>query len=440
MATVSRKHLRFDGRRVRVRDLLDAGLLQSDQSLVFTRPRAGERHEATVSETGELRLGDRVFSSLSSAASAAAGTAVDGWHAWRLGDNGPFLHRLRQQLLDSNRSSAELTSEPEAKMRHQWLATISERGEELTVIEFLKQWKVDSRTQAVSEQIDADLENYDLITRPNYLTVGMHDVILVRKLSGGRDEVEDIPTTPRELNLHEIGVTLGNVVSIGSDVVTVNQNSTVEEAITLMLLHDYSQLPVVAGPRSIKGAVTWQSIAKARHRDPAATLSDAMVTAPEAAFDQELVDVLADLRSRDFVLVRGLNGDLAGIVTNADVVRAYEDLATPFLLIGELDRILRRIVEHQVSTESSEAVFEKAGRESVPLQSMTMGDYEMILTDPEVWTGLDWPISRKLFRKRLEELRTIRNDVMHFNRDGVPPQTSARFRHFIDLLRYVADR
>lgn len=95
-------HTKLDGRRVRVADLLDAGLLHANQPLVWDRPRLGERYEAEVLENGSIRLADgRTYSSPSRAAMEAAGIpSYDGWYAWRVEVlDGPSLQDLRLQLV-----------------------------------------------------------------------------------------------------------------------------------------------------------------------------------------------------------------------------------------------------------------------------------------------------------------------------------------------------
>ena len=59
-----RQRYEIEGRPVRVRDLLDAGLLAADDLLTWRRPRKGEFHRARVLTTGKILLNDgsgRVF-------------------------------------------------------------------------------------------------------------------------------------------------------------------------------------------------------------------------------------------------------------------------------------------------------------------------------------------------------------------------------------------
>jgi hypothetical protein len=86
---------RIDGRRIELADLVEAGLLEPGQRLIW------ETYTATVTDAGTIRLEDgREFSTPSGAAMNAADLmAYDGWYAWRLDDEDrPRLHDLRVQL------------------------------------------------------------------------------------------------------------------------------------------------------------------------------------------------------------------------------------------------------------------------------------------------------------------------------------------------------
>lgn len=94
-------HLKIDGRRVQISDLMDHGLLAADESLTWHRPRTGVTYSVTVTDTGGLRLDSgAVVSSPSRAAMDVAGVgSYDGWTAWKNTD-GVLLNELRRKLLD----------------------------------------------------------------------------------------------------------------------------------------------------------------------------------------------------------------------------------------------------------------------------------------------------------------------------------------------------
>lgn len=97
----SPRRFEIDGRRIAVSDLLDAGLVEAETPLIWTRPRVGATYQARVLPSGQIALEDsRAFASPSRAAVEAAGIpAYDGWHAWVIPD-GRSLSDLRTELLD----------------------------------------------------------------------------------------------------------------------------------------------------------------------------------------------------------------------------------------------------------------------------------------------------------------------------------------------------
>ncbi len=162
--------------------------------------------------------------------------------------------------------------------------------------------------------------------------------------SGATESSGTKPATDDEVEDLEVGVTVGNLPSALGGICSVKPTATLEEAVTLMLLNDYSQLAVSAGARSLEGAISWKSIAQARHANPSAGLVHAIAPVEQVPYDRELIDLLPTLYAADFVFVHDQTHSICGVVTAADVVSAYGELATPFFLIGELDQLLRRLI------------------------------------------------------------------------------------------------
>ena len=55
---------------------------------------------------------------------------------------------------------------------------------------------------------------------------------------------------------------IGSLPAANKTLIVVNQDDQLSRAITLMLEHDFSQLPVMQGERDVKGMVTWKSIVR----------------------------------------------------------------------------------------------------------------------------------------------------------------------------------
>ena len=66
---------------------------------------------------------------------------------------------------------------------------------------------------------------------------------------------------------------------------------------------------------------------------------------------------------------------------------------------------------------------------------LEMGDYQRVLENPDRWAKLRWPLDRATFIKRLDELRVVRNNVMHFNPEPVPADAVEKLRYVLKLLR-----
>ncbi|MGW4786739.1 restriction system modified-DNA reader domain-containing protein [Streptomyces sp. NPDC004230] len=446
----------LDGRRVTISDLLQAGLLADQQKLTFHRPRKNQTYHAEVTAEGGggIRLVDseRVFRSPSRAACAAVGSGnFDGWSAWQV-EGEAFLDGLRQQLLDQAARQPQPAPEtdkqtprvPTAAERHERLknarqATDSQkRPVSLSVRDLLSWWGASGRG-AVRDQIEAELANHGLVTSPHFEQVSLDTTIqLVRVPS------ESAAAAPaagdEEGQTRDPGPTVGTIDSALDGVTSIKPTADLNEAITLLLLNDFSQLPVMSGPHQLLGALTWKSIAQARHRNGDCTLAQAIVEAREVRYDHDLIDVLPVIAQHDFVLVRGPKNDIAGIVTASDVALAYGTMASPFLLVGELDQRLRALIINHFSIADVADVCDRAqSRNLTSFDTLTFGDYVNVLSNPACWEKLGWPLDRAAFTRRLDEVRKIRNDLMHFNPDPLPDTAEPHIRAVIDILRSYTD-
>ena len=382
----------LDGRRVTIVDLLDADLLAAGDVLRFRRPRRGETHRAVVTASGALALdGGQEFQSPSRAAIIAADMkAVDGWHAWTMATSGQSLDALRQQLLDQA-ATGTAGEPPDAQGRYEWLKEARTRADaknpmEMTVRELLARWEAKADGTTPYQRIDADLANHGLTTSPGYRKVSMDTIVRLITPSQDAEATGRASADADGEDELDIGLTVGNLPSALSGVVSVPPTATFDEAITVMMLNGYSQLAVLSSAHTLRGAVTWQSIAYARHGNPNAGFADAIIPAREARYDQELVEVLPDLETWDFVFVRDEKNAVAGIVTTSDVVGKYRELSTPFILIGELDQVLRQLISRTFTLEEITSLCDADGSRSVrSFDDLEMGDYQRVLENPDRW-------------------------------------------------------
>jgi CBS domain-containing protein len=445
---------------VKIRDLVDAGLLEAGTILVLDRPQVGESFQVTVTETGQLQLPDGgQAGSPSRAIKDLTGKSVDGWYAWRTADKGESIDDLRQQLLqqvvrhESNAGAAELEARQDEFLDSALEAAEAGSPRQVTVRELIGMWGARVRDFGVNERVDADLINRGLTTRPDFRAVtldGTVSVIPTTQMPSDESSaiIEDKkplpllaplalpPITADDEVAWDHGLTIGNLPSASKTVSSVTPDATFAEAITLMIIEDYSQLAVLSGPRNLKGAVSWKSIAKARNANPDAKLSEAIFRAAEVLYTADLISALPLIQSREFVFVLGADRSVTGIVTVADVVEVYGQMASPFFMIGRIDQRLRRLIEATFLLKKIIALCDPNGERDINrCDQLTMGDYQRILENTDCWDKLGWALDRKLFCARLNEIAQVRNNLMHFNNDPIPDDIVAKLQNFLDLLQ-----
>ncbi|WUD72201.1 N-6 DNA methylase [Streptomyces sp. NBC_00510] len=440
------------GRRVTLADLVDAGLLAEGAQLTFEHARLS--HTARVTAVGWLELADgQQFRSPSEAAAAAAGEGFfDGWQAWTLKD-GTTLDRLRQRFLDTPAAGTSSIGVGDAMLptqRHENLKRAREQAGEgrpvtLTVRELLGWWGAQKRSYLISEQIAADLTNHSLVTHPDFDAVPLSARVrllgAVQHADTAKDSrriqsVNEAPAAVEGEDAPMVGLTVGNLPSALGGVVFVSPSATFDEAITHMVINDYSQLPVLSGARNVRGAVTWKSIARARHANHDPSFSHAIIRPREVLYNQDLVDILPVLAESEFVLVRDQTNAIAGIVTASDVAAAYGTMATPFFLVGEFDQRLRQVLVASFELPEVKGLCDPEGDRGIEtFDDLSIGDYQRVLQNKDAWEKLGWSLDRKIFMERLDQIREIRNDLMHFNPDPLPDDAVQKIRHMINVLR-----
>lgn len=211
----------------------------------------------------------------------------------------------------------------------------------------------------------------------------------------------------------------------------VNRDAEIAQAVTLMLMHDFSQLPVMQNERTVDGIISWKSIgaARARNRDTA-HVRDCMENVEILGHDTPLFEAIEVIARREVVLVRDAERKVSGLITTTDISLQFRNMAEPFLLLGEIENHVRRLIGGKFTLEELLDVRNPAdeGREVRDVSDLTFGEYIRLLERPEHWEKLRLDLARSQFVERMDEIRRIRNEVMHFHPDALPPSD-------LDMLR-----
>jgi hypothetical protein len=173
----------------------------------------------------------------------------------------------------------------------------------------------------------------------------------------------------------------------------------------------------------VKGVVSWVSIGQRFAVEKGgARAQDLMDQHQEIRSDASLFRAIPIIADHGYVLIRGRDNKIVGIVTASDLNLQFRQLAEPFLLLGEIENHIRRIIDNRFAPADLAAVRDPAdtGREITSVAALTFGEYVGLLEHPERWAQLSFPIDRATFVEKIERVRQIRNDVMHFDPDGIP--------------------
>lgn len=340
---------------------------------------------------------------------------------------------------DINASYADRTADPEflegARRR-----ALEDRPLRITVRELIEQWKVSRRGSVINQQIRDDLETVGLRTEPDFVNTWIDGEVQLVSVQEP-EESDNTPAGPNKVGLDDdISLTIGSIEAANRGVESVALDDTLVHAQSVMMRFDYSQLAVVTGPSTIRGAVSWESIAQETLRNPRAThvrqcLIDATVVRPS----DHLLELVPTVVDRGFVFVQAQDRTLLGIVTMADLSEQFATLANPFVLVGEVERWMRRAIDSTFEPNELAAAVDPddPDRDVESASNLTLGEMIRVVERPANWERLGWAADRSVFVEAFQEVRRIRNETMHFSPDPLSETDLETLRTFIRWVRHL---
>lgn len=232
---------------------------------------------------------------------------------------------------------------------------------------------------------------------------------------------------------------IGKLRSANTTPTSVKPQQTIKEAITIMMVNDFSQLPVMGGERDVKGVTSWTSIGtRLALGVKCLEVSEYMENPHIISADTSLFEAIDEIVNNQYVLIRDSTNKISGIVTTSDLSLQFRQLAEPFLLLGEIENHVRRIIERGnfTSYELTECCDPADnGRTASSVHDLAFGEYIRLLEDTNRWSQLRLEIDRRIFIQKLDRIRQIRNDVMHFDPDGISDEDLHVLRNFTGFLQ-----
>ncbi len=308
----------------------------------------------------------------------------------------------------------------------------------------LKEGILTSKTEPVSangssgDQLSTDLEEIVLESTPSAVKQAAE-----QSESAPTSAEPEAPKSSEQvegLSIDDPTFRIGSLPAANKKLVVVNQNDSVTKAITLMLQHDFSQMPVMQGEREVKGVVTWKSIgSKLALGCKADHVGECREDARIVDSNRTLFDAIPTIVEFGYVLVRDQRDRrITGIVTASDLSLQFQALAEPFLLLREIELHVRQLLGDKLGTEDFDLLDSAVSsiRKPQDVVDLTFGEYVRLVQHPKIWEKLGLKIDGGVLTALLEDVRVIRNDVMHFDPD---PMTADELGTLKRAVRFMQE-
>jgi predicted transcriptional regulator len=248
----------------------------------------------------------------------------------------------------------------------------------------------------------------------------------------------DQSSVAKELDLaSELFHRVNRVIPQNQSLLTIPPNSRVRDAVAMMRKHGYSQVPVVENGE-VLGVFSFRSFAQGAASTtleewtrqkcaPGDLTVDEFLEQFEFARVTEEMSRVFDAMDQDNGVLIGTPERLLGILTPMDFLRYLYQVASPFVMVSEIELALRALIrialsEEQICIAAKRSLASAYGSEDkvpIALEEMTFENYRSLVSHGENWGGLEFVFGgiRTRTSAKLKEVGAIRNDLFHFRRE-----------------------
>lgn len=277
--------------------------------------------------------------------------------------------------------------------------------------------------------IDKGLRELKVKTEPDYKTAYLYGEVLLKRDKDATDQ-EDFVQRIKLLD------------AANSQPQSVTKNDSIQKAMTLMMSNDFSQLPVMNTPDSkrVDGMISWHSIGWTTAKGKIVErVMDCMKTDfTMISYDTPILDAIHVIKENGVVLVQKVDQSISGLLTVTDIADEFFELAEPFLLIGQIETSIRVLLEGKFTADELKEV--KHGDDKRPIDSVSdlnFKEYIELMRKGNNWEKIKIPLDKDEFTKKLNDVREIRNDVMHFSADNLDPEQQNTLKLTAQFLKEI---
>ena len=207
-----------------------------------------------------------------------------------------------------------------------------------------------------------------------------------------------------------------------------------------MMMKGFSQLPVVSGPRDVIGLISLEEIGcRLANGETSKKVGDFVKKELTILdYDTPLLEAISVVIREGVVLVKKTSDkSLCGIVTIADISSQFFMLSEPFLYLEQIENHIRRLLNGKFLLKDIQELSLDKTRKVSSIDDLNFGAYVRLIENPDHWEKLKLTIDRKIFMGELAAVRSIRNDIMHFDPEGITDNQRESLRRVADFLTKI---
>lgn len=294
----------------------------------------------------------------------------------------------------------------------------------------------EKRTSGNVWRINEYLKKEKMIIVPNYQGGWIDEIVELKEMDKARiksgDESEEEKFDP---------INRLSVLKAASQIpISITRDATLEKAYHLMWKNDFSQLPVMNNNREILGIISWQSIAKGLiAKKNSNCVKDFMTNEYKIlSEDTPLFEAIKEVIKTEMIFVRSKENIIQGPVTPFDLNEEFMEQIEPFILLEQIENFVRLILHDKIVLEDILGLLTivDESRKIESISDLTFGEYQKIIENTENWNLLGLPFVKSDFINEIDQIRKIRNGVMHFHPDKI---SDLELNHLRKMSKFLMD-
>jgi predicted transcriptional regulator len=233
-----------------------------------------------------------------------------------------------------------------------------------------------------------------------------------------------------------------NVLESASKTPTYVANSdTLDKAISLMRYHHFTQLPVTNNnKRGLIGYISWETIGCAKEKGATSNLVKDYLSedVKEISPDTPLIEAIKVVEDHDFAVVVAKDASLQGIITTADITAQFISNTEPFVILEEIELQIRNMLKKgEFLVDELKNLKTESGKDVNSIDDLTFAQYLEVIGNKANWDRLGLCVDKTVLLKHLQEVRAIRNDVMHFSPEGISTTQRQTLKLTAEFIREI---